>query len=430
MKILCTGDVHIGRPLSRIPEWFRNGRVPSSAAWTSIVDLAIRERVDLVAISGDLVDRSNRYYEAIRPIETGAKALQAHGIPIVAVTGNHDFDVLPRVADRLDGAIRVLGGSGRWERWTLPDRYGNPRLHVDGWSFPQEHVRTNPAHAYQLYPAHDAPVLGLLHADLDNTASEYAPVNRWDLVRLHPAAWLLGHIHAPSDLRSETDKPIFYPGSPFALDPGESGIHGVVMMTIDPGGRIELERRSLAAVRYDRVEIDLTGVADPTQASTRIEDELRNALATAVETDLVICLELLVLRATLTGKVSPGLVLDPILAGFIQDFHVKAGPRNTEVMVELFENRTTSIQDLQALATGIDAPAAIARTLLALDDLESPLRREAIDGARARAKTIARSSRYRELGDPDLSDDVLARTLERESWRLLDALIAQKAASL
>lgn len=428
MKILCTGDVHIGRPLSRIPDWYQGGRVPSSAAWSAIVDLAIREQVDLVAISGDLVDQANRYYEAISPVEIGVRALRAAGIPIVAVTGNHDFDVLPRIADRLDGALQVLGRGGHWQRWTLRDEAGNPRLHVDGWSFPTEHVRINPAHSYQFDPVRDVPVLGLLHADLDSNASEYAPVSRRDLERLHPGFWLLGHIHAPS-LDGIGTKPILYPGSPYALDPGESGLHGVLLVTVDEVGGYRIERRGIAPVRYDRCTIDLTGASDPTMAATMIENGVRAFLNLASDHADGDALELLIARVVLIGRVKPGLKLDNEIAGLLADFRCTHGTRNTVAIIETIDNRTTPEIDLDLLAAGIDAPAAIARTLLSLHDGESELRKTVIDGARARAQAISRGSRYRELPEPDLSDAAILATVEHESWRLLDALVAQKGAN-
>ncbi|CAN5571318.1 DNA repair exonuclease [soil metagenome] len=429
MKILCTGDVHIGRPLSRIPDWYQGGRVPSSAAWSAIVDLAIREQVDLVAISGDLVDQANRYYEAISPVEIGVRALRAAGIPIVAVTGNHDFDVLPRIADRLDGAIQLLGRGGHWQRWTLLDDAGHARLHVDGWSFPTEHVRINPAHSYQLDPVRDAPVLGLLHADLDNSASEYAPVSRRDLEQLHPGFWLLGHIHAPSNPGETGTKPILYPGSPFALDPGESGLHGVVLVTVDLSGGFQVERRATAPIRYDRCTVDLTGATDPTMAATIIEDGVRAFLRTALAHVDGGALELLIARVVLVGRVKPGLNIDNEIAGLIEDFRYTHGTRNSVLKIEEIDNRTTPEIDLDLLAAGIDAPAAIARTLLSLQDDASVLRKTVIDGARARAQSITRGPRYRELPEPDLSDSAMVAVIEQESWLLLDALVAQKGAN-
>ncbi len=99
------------------------------------------------------------------------------------------------------------------------------------------------------------------------------------------------------------------------------------------------------------------------------------------------------------------------------------------VKIAEIDNRTIPEIDLDLLAAGIDAPAAIARTLLSLLDDASVVRKTVIDGARARAQAISRGPRYRELPELDLSDSAIVAVIEQESWRLLDALVAQKGAN-
>src|SRR5690606_1937215 len=97
VRILCAGDLHLGRRSSRVP-WDGDGAAGSCAeAWMRLVECAIRERVDLVALSGDLVDHDNRWFEAFGPLERGLKRLADAGIPVYAVAGNHDYDTLPHL---------------------------------------------------------------------------------------------------------------------------------------------------------------------------------------------------------------------------------------------------------------------------------------------------------------------------------------------
>src|SRR5699024_5329588 len=97
MKILVTGDIHLGR---------RSGAIDSSSLhgstryiWEEIVNRAILYSVDVVVLTGDVVDRDNRYFEAIGPLQEGFEKLENAGIQVVAVAGNHDFDVLPELLD-------------------------------------------------------------------------------------------------------------------------------------------------------------------------------------------------------------------------------------------------------------------------------------------------------------------------------------------
>src|SRR4029079_11810113 len=128
---------------------------------------------------------------------------------------------------------RLLGQQQRWERHTIRDADGRPRLHIDGWSFANEHVADDPSATYPFPPASDAPVLGLLHADLDAVERRYAAVKLRDLRRLPVTCWLLGHIHVPRIWQEPGQPNVLYPGSPFPLDPGESGKHGVWMLEIE-----------------------------------------------------------------------------------------------------------------------------------------------------------------------------------------------------
>ena len=69
MRVLISGDIHIGRRSSKIPENATGFRARD--AWMKIVETAIKERVDLVLLSGDVADRDNRFWEAIGPLEAG-----------------------------------------------------------------------------------------------------------------------------------------------------------------------------------------------------------------------------------------------------------------------------------------------------------------------------------------------------------------------
>src|SRR5690606_33213369 len=136
VKILCTADVHIGRRPSRLPESVDSGALSCARIWSSLVERAITERVDLLLIAGDLVDQANRFYEAAGAVEAGVRALVAEGIATMAVAGNHDHDTLPWIARGFDpDEFRVLGSGGSWERHTVYVE-GRAALHLDGWSFP------------------------------------------------------------------------------------------------------------------------------------------------------------------------------------------------------------------------------------------------------------------------------------------------------
>lgn len=264
MKLLLTGDIHLGRTSTRTGDTdpLRHGTV---AAWNRMVDLAIREKVRVVCLSGDIVDGQNRYWESVGPLNDGIRRLGEAGVLTVAVAGNHDHDVFPRLAATLpDTTFRLLGAGGVWDREVVDNT-----IAIDGWSFPGPVVRTDPIETYSLERPSGIPVLGMVHGDLGVPDSRYAPLSMDTLQRTGVDAWLLGHIHVPG-LRAESPW-VLYPGSPQALDPGEQGIHGPWIVTVEGGRLGRPEHVHLSSVRYDVPEFDVSSWTDP-------DRDLRRAL--------------------------------------------------------------------------------------------------------------------------------------------------------
>jgi len=428
VRVLCTGDIHIGRRASRLPDPLPShldaGQFSSAAAWETIVDMAVREQVDLVAISGDVVDRQNRYFEAIGPFERGLGRLADAGIEVVAVTGNHDFDVLPILARGSAGQhMRLLGIGGKWERYTFT-RDGVAALHVDGWSFPSEHVLGNPLDTYTPQPGDDAPVLGLLHADLDQSASNYAPVSLSDLRRQPVAAWLLGHIHHPQAISQDGQPLVLYPGSPLAMDPGETGTHGPWLLEIRAGHEVVARQLPTSLIRYEPLPIDLDGVCD--------REELLNLVTSAIQQRLGEIardsgeLACVAFRLTLIGRTQLQRDLPRYLRELTDDFVLQA--RTVTGYVERWRDETRPAIDMQALASRNDPPGEVARVLIALEADPTPAAyQRLLDDTLARLNEVRRHRNYVAIADDERPDLATARAhLLREGYRLLDALVAQR----
>lgn len=428
MRILCTGDLHIGRRPSRLPSSVDAGEHSCAAAWRAVVDAAIARRVDLVAVSGDLVDQGNRYFEAVGPLEAGLRRLAEHDIPTVAVAGNHDHDVLPRLADTIGNAhFHLVGRGGRWERVTL-DRPGG-RVHVDGWSFPQERVQANPLVDHGLVPPGDgAPVLGLLHADLGQATSHYAPVTLHDLRQRACAFWLLGHVHAPKLHLHDGLAPVLYPGSPQAMDPGEPGWHGAWLVELRPGAAPVATRIPLATVRYEQVEVDLDGLADAGEVEGRVVHAVGARLGElAAERGP---LRSLCVRLRVTGRTSLRREIEGRLAELGEDALLERD--GVTACVEHLSVELRPSFDLDALATSGDAPGLLARLLLALERGELDGSQEALlRDACGRVTELFDARSYRALQAPPAAErELMAReALRRQATRLLDELLAAPGAT-
>ncbi|BAS27886.1 DNA repair exonuclease [Limnochorda pilosa] len=429
MRILCTGDIHIGRRATRVPARANPGDLSAAQAWWDVVGLAIERRVDLVVLTGDVVDRDNRYFEAFGPLEQGIGALAAQGVPVVAVAGNHDFDVLPRLAESFKpDRFRLLGREERWERLTLAA--GDQVVHLDGWSFPSERYPRDPLAAYDLPSPGDGVLLGVLHGDLDQPGSPYAPVEAADLRRLPASFWMLGHVHAPA-LHGEPGKAgILYPGSPLALSPKEPGPHGPWLLEVTSGGRVAARQVPLSRVRYEVLEVDVAGARGEDEVDRRLAEALRFRLG-QVAPETGGALRHLVCRVRLTGRTPAHRRLEEHLRAAMEDLAVPHGSATAtldEVRVE-----TRPMWDLAQLSGASGPPASLAGLLRGLRSPGADPVRQVLDRARQELETLASRLPYREiprdelLADLAASDQDLAGEIERQGLLLLDELLAQKA---
>src|SRR5690625_6978859 len=125
--------MHLGRTLAALPEDLRRRaeELGPEQAWKNAVRLAIEHEVDAVLLAGDLVDNNRDFFVAYGHLKKGVEELAAAGIKILAVAGNHDTEILPRLAAGID-ELQLVGEGGKWQAVDLDD------LVVLGWSFRSE----------------------------------------------------------------------------------------------------------------------------------------------------------------------------------------------------------------------------------------------------------------------------------------------------
>lgn len=425
LEVLCTGDLHLGRHPSRIPDDLDGPELSPKFVWLSTVQKAIDRGVDAVVVAGDVVDQKNRYFEAYGAFEDGVAQLHEQGIPVVVVAGNHDFDALPEMVDNLDSdTLQFLGSGGEWERWTL-ERDGEPLAHFDGWSFPAEHVYESPLDEYDLSEADDAPRIGVLHADLDSRGSRYAPLQSSELRDTSAVAWLLGHIHSPS-IRIDSQPLALYPGSPQPLDPGEQRAHGPWMITISQAGEVHAEQVPLASVRYDHVEVDVSGADDPQEVTSIVSEEIKEHVRSELDTR---SLELSLIRVRLTGRTDAHSALVDQYRSMERDLGFREG--SVSIRIESIDVDTRPAIDLDDLAERDNAAAYLADLLIEIENGDpSENYRDVIDDSLTAMRQAHSANAYNplrretELDNPD--EDNAISTLEQQARLLLDTLLSQK----
>jgi predicted phosphodiesterase len=427
-RLLFVGDIHLGRRPSRLPDdlgdfGIEPSEVTPAAAWRASVRLAVESRVDAVVLAGDVVESLDDRFEAYSHLSEGVKALVAKGIPVFGVAGNHDVFALPRLAEQIP-EFRLLGARGEWETVEVAIREGGSHLHLLGWSFPSERVRENPLATLRSTPGAGIATLGVLHCDLDGGNSVYAPVPRTAFESAPGDAWLLGHIHRPSDLGGL--RPVGYLGSLTALDPGEPGPRGPWLVHVDGPGAVRAEQVPLAPLRYEQEDVPINAIEDGDRAD--VADAAFEALRAAIrrihdrigdgshQPKLVACRLRLVGRCRAHRMVTAA-VADP--TSLPRETHDR-----THYFVEKVLDHGAPALELERLAKGSDPPALLARRILALEQ-GGEAAEMLIHTARERLGSELSGTRWRSLEPPLETPEAVREILRRAGFEALEALLAQ-----
>jgi exonuclease SbcD len=133
MRILHTSDWHVGKVLKG-----RSREKEHTAVLAEIIEIATREKPDLVIVAGDLYDGAAPTSSATKLVTRALSALHRTGARVVAIGGNHDngpaLDALRPWADaagiELRGSVGdnpadllitgTTAGGEKWQLVTLP----------------------------------------------------------------------------------------------------------------------------------------------------------------------------------------------------------------------------------------------------------------------------------------------------------------------
>jgi len=422
VQILCTGDVHLGRRPSRVP--VEDDELSVRHVWERFVETAINREVDVVVLTGDIVDSENEMYEAFGALERGVQVLLDGGMEIVAVAGNHDHDAFPRLVRGIDAdGFHLLGPGGTWEEVQVVTQNGKPVRFV-GWSFPQPTVLSSPLDDLQIEES-DEPTIGVLHCEVGSGEGQYAPVRRDALARTPVDAWLLGHIHE-AEANEETGQLQLYPGSLQPLDPGESETHGAWLVEVS-GQDASAEQIPLASLRYEEMAVDVSDCETGDDVEETVFRRLRDSAGELGEQfpDL----RHVAHRLRFEGRTVLHREIEETLREMVGT--VRREVDDLSATIESFILDTRPDYDLSELARADDPPGVLAQLLLKLEDgdVENERIRRILREASKATREVHESSRYEPLRrasktrEPPARED-LQSMLYQQGLLLLDELHA------
>jgi exonuclease SbcD len=346
-KFIHAADIHLDSPLRGLSRYesapAESIRNACRKAFENLVDLAIEERVAFVLLAGDLYDGDWKDYSTGIFLSRQVGRLGRHGITVFAVAGNHD--AASRITRALDCPANMkLFPPGRGE--TI--RHETLSVAIHGRSFDAPHVDENMAAGF---PQAEKGMfnIGLLHTSLDGREGHavYAPCSMDDLRSKGYQYWALGHIH----------KQEFVSRYPWIVFPGciqgrhirENGAKGCVLVTVEDGGVVGAESRSLDVLRWNYCQVDIAGAG----AMREVLEDARRAIEKELDTAEG---RPVAMRIRFAGST----VLSGELAAYPERFEqqiraLAAEVAGDELWIERVENATSGKIDLDAALSGENA---------------------------------------------------------------------------
>ena len=365
IEILAAGDLHLGKKSGSIPDHAKEK--PTKYVWNRMVEYAIDNRIDFIALPGDIADQDNSYFEAIGPLEDGFKKLEENNIKVIATVGNHDYKVAKQLINMEKFSnVYLLGLDDNLKnsQWTTKSfKIRGEKIQFIAWSFSTLHYKKSPFLDFDTSLVNrDAIVVGLNHGEVRRDQGLYAPMQLYEFSPL-AQIWLVGHIHKPEILQA--DNPcVLYTGSPQALSAKETGKHGPFLITIHSKNNIEKEQIALSPVRYETVSIDVSNAGDIDSFNNIITNELE-AFSEEIQEELE-HVSFLVCDVDITGAHSDIQAVDN-WAENITDIELSVNHGQTSLSVRKKNLKIkTTIENLEDLAKSNNSVGIIANTLLLL----------------------------------------------------------------
>lgn len=204
-RVVGIGDAHLGRQIfSRTtPAGVNQREADFESAFEDAVELALALEPDLVVWLGDVFDHARPAYRAYRVAQRALARVRDHGVPLVAIAGNHDMPRLRGSASAYAALADAFPGfffahAGAYEHFDFP----GVRVHA----VPQTATVEEALSALEAAAANgslDRPNLLLAHPRVREVEPRPRDLNEvtLDAAALSCDLVLLGHYHVATRVR-------------------------------------------------------------------------------------------------------------------------------------------------------------------------------------------------------------------------------------
>lgn len=282
MKFIHFADAHLDSPfrgLSFLPsEAFKQIHNAANISLTNIVNLAIKEQVDLVLIAGDTFDSSQPAPGSQLFFAKEIKRLTDKKIQVVMIFGNHDYMDQGQLLVEQSPYFKLLGDGEKVERATFKTQTGF-EYDVIGFSYLNNHIERDMITEFPKKTNNYT--FGLMHAQEKMAASQnvYAPFITEEIKQLNYNYFALGHIHKRNNL--STAPWIVYPGNIQGRHINEMGEKGCYLGEIDEQNfTTKINFVETAPILWQEKELELTAAIDKNTLQEKIVALLTSAKTT------------------------------------------------------------------------------------------------------------------------------------------------------
>ncbi|MGV3244297.1 metallophosphoesterase family protein [Staphylococcus sp. 11261D007BR] len=259
VKFIHCADLHLDSPFVSkhyfSPHIIQDIENSAYESFKNIIDLALREEIDFLIISGDLFDQRNRTLKAEVFLKEQFNRLKQEQIFVYIIHGNHD-PLSSRITTDLPENVTVF--SNKVETYQAITKRGET-IHFHGFSYQNNESYENKIDEYPTNDTRNVIHIGLLHGTYSksSTSDRYTEFRLEDLNAKLYHYWALGHIHKRQQL---SDLPqIHYPGNIQGRHFKEQGDKGCLIVE---GNHIELTTRFVPThfIRFDSATIKVEDV--------------------------------------------------------------------------------------------------------------------------------------------------------------------------
>ncbi len=272
-RFLHASDFHLEEPLGGLAEVPPHlGELFLDAPFTAaerVFDVAVRERVDFVILSGDLLEPTLAGPRGISFLLNQFERLNAHGIAVYWAGGKCDGPQDWPNAAKLPTNVQVFPGYKCEELTHLRGERALACIVGRSW------------HGNAIQAADYAVDAG----NLFSIGVGYGPLELSKVSALRVDYWALGGRH---ERQTVGGSPIYYPGTPQGRSPAELGPHGCTLVHVADDHSLRTQFIATDAARWLDETVQVEADETRTDVKRRIAERMKQLLVDAVERPLLV----------------------------------------------------------------------------------------------------------------------------------------------